>query len=177
MHFSVLVIMEPSCDNIKEQLGSLLEKFDMDAELEFEDMTEDIENEFYESKYIDFETYLKDYGYEYNGDRIGRYVNFDGIYDWYQIGGRFSEILKLKENVKNIESLNDKDLTSLYTNIAYKEDLDLDNIKFDERYYGLIYNDEYYDEYCTNENFTDLITKIVKESPENSIFCTIDMHN
>ena len=72
-------------DETKEQL---LEKF------------EEVKGEY---GYKSFDVYMEHYyGYEKHKMKWGRWTNPDARWDWYQVGGRWTGALKLKESAKGI---------------------------------------------------------------------------
>jgi hypothetical protein len=120
-HFTVLVIN----DNIEEQLEPFYElecsmnqkdmKNDPRAEFVEEMTTEELTEDFLKNRNEDPEYYydtLEDFASEYHGyikDEVeevwGRFTNPNSKWDWYQIGGRWTGMFKIKENPKYPEDI------------------------------------------------------------------------
>jgi len=114
MHFTVLVIG----DNVEEKLEPYYElqctmnQYDMknDSRAEFieeyttEELKKDfikIKNEHPEYYYKNLEEFADDYhGIHQLNNSWGRYTNPKSEWDWYQVGGRWSGIFKVKDNPK-----------------------------------------------------------------------------
>ena len=173
MHSCCLVIYDPE----EMCLDDILDKFDFNPTdkcwLEFEDRTEDIKQEFEESGYVDFEKYIKDYGYVKQDGMVGEYFNVNGQFDWYEVGGRWRSFLKLKENLLNEISV-PENLMGDSNYCAYKEDLDIDKT-FISKPFSLIYDYEWYDQYNT-VNFDEFVMEKVNESDDKYLFVIVDMH-
>jgi hypothetical protein len=115
MHFSVMLIHEYGEESIMAKRC-----FDADendgAETEFQcektldEMKEEYEQDADKKEYPTLESYADSYyGYEMNEDETeyGYYTNCLGMYDWYEVGGRWSNLLP---------AINDKKLKKLYKN-------------------------------------------------------------
>ena len=105
-HFTVMVIGDNPEDQLapyqENNMGTCPEEF-----LEFRDETEYLRKNWdemsaEEKKEYDnsFEKYAEDEGYEKHPERdlYGCYSNPNARWDWYQLGGRWTGFLKLKEN-------------------------------------------------------------------------------
>lgn len=84
-----------------------LEPFEEGKSVEFEDCTDEAVASFIESrsdpdmvrKYSTLDEYCAIYcGYERRGDRWGYMTNPQAKWDWYEMGGRWTGFLKVKEN-------------------------------------------------------------------------------
>jgi len=115
-HFTVLVIG----NDVEEQLEPFYElecsmdqeemRNDSRAEFVEELTTEELKEDFIKNKNDHPERYyetLEDFASEYHGyikdefdDVWGRFTNPNSKWDWYQIGGRWSGMFKIKENPK-----------------------------------------------------------------------------
>lgn len=128
-------------------------------------------NEFGEQVEIpakDFYPTLRDYlkfcdeNYEEDLDEYGYYYNPDGLYDWFEIGGRYSEGIKSKKDGKDYTVLkaSDVDLTEIYTYYFYKE------------------GDESYtcDKKGDTPEIKEAIAKEIKENPDMYLY-VLDLHN
>ena len=133
MHFSVLLIHENYENSImaKRNYDGIEED---GADIEFDcELTEKEAKEKYEKaikedsslleKYLTFESYMEE---EYshldlkNGE-YGTHFNIDGMYDWYEVGGRWKNILPSGKSEKQLK-------------ILVKKALDLKNEKVKEKY-------------------------------------------
>lgn len=126
-HFTVLVIG----DNFEEQLAPYNEQ--NEQYFSFVDKTKEVletwENGSLDNKSIkeyydnNFDEFLKDYfGYTKIDDKYGYHANPNAKWDWYQVGGRWSNFFKLKE---------DKNGEAKYVDVIYKKDIDIDAMKKD----------------------------------------------
>ena len=116
-HFNLLVV---SSDELSEEsLADLLEPFNEQPDsltspyLQLRDcndeVTEGWEKDQYTGDYKDIDEYAEDYhGYKKIDGRYGYLRNPNAKWDWYQVGGRWSGLLKLKE--KPIDPNNPPDL-------------------------------------------------------------------
>lgn len=133
--------------------------------MEFNDMEEECRESYNEDNqgYGSFNEYIQNY-YGYKKDPelgvYGYWENPNAKWDWYQIGGRYSGKLRLKDGN--------------YTNQAVKKDIDFEGIKTDH------VNDflNFYDEFEKNigfvkgEEFLDF-DKIKEEHDDITIACNI----
>ena len=105
------------------------------------------------------------YGYDRNGDRFGNYFNPMAKWDWYEIGGRWSGIIKTKDG----EFVNEayiKDIDFSIDDKLYQECLRYWEVAIDkeplkegekERDFFCMYKPEYYRErYGTKENYAKI---------------------
>jgi hypothetical protein len=143
-HFTVLVIgadfvgqLEPFQEN---NMGDCPEEY-----LEFNDMTDELTQEFAEldeekkAKYPTLESYADDYhGYrahQIDGEtRYGYYENPNARWDWYQVGGRWSGMLKLKpgasgEMGQRSWTNRDETISANFCDSAKKGDIDFESMR------------------------------------------------
>ena len=122
-HYVVAVI---SKKYVGKEVNSLLAKYDEDKREVFKDCTKEVldawktgkteyDSEIDKSKYSSIEEFADSYfGYETIscGDykEYGYYFNPDAKWDWYSIGGRWNELLKLKNSTKGVNFGQVKDL-------------------------------------------------------------------
>ncbi len=83
-------------------------------------------------KYESFESFLKDYhGYVINGELIGYWQNKTAKWDWYQLGGRLTGMLKLKKGAKGKvgePGVSTESSPSGYVDSAKKCDIDFESM-------------------------------------------------
>ena len=103
-HACCLVIL-----NEFEDLPTVMEPYeecpDNDDYLEFEDITDDVLKEYKDyvdegKEEVNFTEFLDRNGYVEQDGRYGYKSNPNGHWDWYEVGGRWSSYLKLKDKVK-----------------------------------------------------------------------------
>lgn len=145
MHYTVLVLRKA---NNNKCLGEILAPYDENLEVEpYIDMTYDIVAELGKEhlsknddiKIIDINQWRKKDFYNYyrneflsgcdtdeNGNILSTY-NPESKYDWYQVGGRFSGLLKIKKDAIYKYSINE-DSEDLYVDKALKGDIDWDSL-------------------------------------------------
>ncbi|OIP87424.1 MAG: hypothetical protein AUK24_09445 [Syntrophaceae bacterium CG2_30_49_12] len=119
MHMATAVV-----HNRGEDIDAILEYYTYDLEwvpdgvVEFTVIGDEekakIENEFKNKKYdkMSFDKFLDiEYNYKVNDDKnIGYYINPYGIYDWYEIGGRFKDsIVTQKGTLKTTAAISEID--------------------------------------------------------------------
>lgn len=84
-------------------------------------------------KYSSFENFAKDYyGYEIDGEKIGYWKNENAKWDWYQLGGRWTGMLKLKKG--SLGKIGKQGLQTSapkpgYVDSALKKDIDFAEMK------------------------------------------------
>lgn len=94
-HFTVLVIG----DNAEEQLIPFEEQTKNEKYLEFKDCTEEVINNYekHKDEYKTLEDFAKEYyGYDSVDGKYGYKRNPNAKWDWYVLGGRWTNTLKLK---------------------------------------------------------------------------------
>ena len=105
-HFTVGVLVDKKGKNLEELLATYQENNMGDCPkeyLEFQNCTDEVLKNFeeYKKEYKDLDTFVKDYyGYEKNGDKYGYWENPNAKWDWYEIGGRWSNMLLTKDGIK-----------------------------------------------------------------------------
>jgi hypothetical protein len=109
-------------------------------------------------KYLNFDDYVENYhGYEKEGDKYGYYSNENAKWDWYQLGGRWTEYFKLKSGAKG--KIGSPGIMTENTEFgtvdqAFKKDIDFDRM-YEENLEKAI---ETYDKF----------EKLLKENPEKA---------
>ncbi|AIY85262.1 hypothetical protein U729_3094 (plasmid) [Clostridium baratii str. Sullivan] len=105
-HFSVGVLLKKGGKELEQLLAPYQENNMGDCPveyLEFEDCTKEVLENYEEHKeeYTDVDTFAKDYyGYKKHEDKYGYWENPNAKWDWYLIGGRWSESLIDKKGKK-----------------------------------------------------------------------------
>jgi hypothetical protein len=103
-HFTVMVIG----DNPEEQLAPYQENNMGDCPeefLEFEDETESLKSDWEsmseedKSGYEDFESFVREDGYDEHEGKFGYWTNKNCKWDWYSLGGRWTGFLRMKPGV------------------------------------------------------------------------------
>lgn len=105
-HFTVAVFHKDGEKTVDELLAPYQENNMCDCPreyLEFNDVEEEYKEEYeskYKNKYNTFEEFMEEhYGYDSRDEKMNRYgywENPNAHWDWYEIGGRWSGLLKLK---------------------------------------------------------------------------------
>lgn len=120
-----------------------------EAKKEFKDFMSNLEN-FVDDldKYVKYKTegyktfFIEEYGSEIDENgKVGYYVNPKGIYDWFQVGGRWSNCLPLKDGTMVDDAPIDL--------------VDIDKIEGDTFYCSISVNDEY-EEIIDKEHIKEL---------------------
>ena len=143
-HFTVMVIGE----NVEEQLAPFQENNDGDCPkeyLEFDDRTDEVLadyealNDEEKAKYPTLEKYVEEYAghpaHEIDGEtRYGCWDNPNSKWDWYQIGGRWSGLLRLKpgaegEMGERSWANRDEKIKPGFCDSALKKDIDFDAMR------------------------------------------------
>lgn len=201
-HFSVLVIGE----NVSEQLEPFWEldlspeemKQDSRAEFQEEFKVEDLEKEFEKfkkelPKHKDEYSNAKEWVVGWSGIYLnkeetayGYYTNPNGHWDWFEIGGRWSGIIKLKHegerDEKILKELGDEERKTC--NSALKKDIvNLHELKT----YALLHNGEWLsrgkmgwfgmsDDKISEEEWDRRLLDYLNKLPDNTKITLVDCH-
>ena len=204
-HFALMVIGE----NHEEQLAPYSEHIETAPRVEGDVSDEEIQRMIYFYKdpknggheYSTFDELYEKHGNSWNENtwekRNGRWVkittyNPDSKWDWYEVGGRWTGLLKLKQGVKPIAESNfssewseeeeNKVLSENRADIARKGDIE--NIS-EIVCFALLKNGKWYERgqmgwgaIVSNENleWSTKFKKLVAELPDDTLITIVDCH-
>lgn len=197
-HFSVLVIgkdvekqLEPfwELDLNKKELAK-----DDRAEFNEEFAVEDLEQEFEKYKeehkeveYLTAEEWVNDWGGNYlNKEKTayGYYSNPNGHWDWHEIGGRWAGSIRLKDEDRDKQILNELEDKGKRVDTALKKDIaNLSELKT----YAMVENSEWIAKGemgwfgCSNDTedenkWEKKILEHLNKLPDNTIITIVDCH-
>lgn len=187
-HACCLVIL-----NEDEELEEVMKPFEESPEdeeyLEFEDYTDDVLKEYQDyvregREEINFAEFLESNGYIEENGRYGYKTNPNGQWDWYEVGGRWSNYLKLKDDIKHPKEIivsNGKPFEGYETHCdsCMKEDFDYEGMKR-QRYENAIKSWEEHEKHPDKDAFWEYgIRKgetkeeYLKRMEKESLFYTI----
>jgi hypothetical protein len=151
-HFTVLVtgteVHEALAPFIEQQEEGYEQYFKFVPDLSHDEMVAEFEkynaNEEHENKYDSVEEYADDYhGYKREGDSWGYVRNPNAKWDWYELGGRWSGMLKLKQGEPGLKggqySRGNINEVIDYADSALKGSIDWDGMRAEERIKALEY--------------------------------------
>lgn len=147
-HFSVIIVNTDGINDIDEQLEPFDESIEV-PEYVVKELPEDEKQSFIDyyvkkegaDASLGFEKLYKKYGESWNGNtwkkRKGVWVetstyNPKSQWDWYEIGGRWAGMLKLKENCtgeKGSLGLGTKDVEAGYCSQTLKKNIDIEGMR------------------------------------------------
>lgn len=147
----------------------------------------------YATKYFSTHYILtKMYGFNYIDGKYYKAYNPNALYDWYQIGGRFDNLLLVKSSDMSkciMEARINPSINWTFMGIninnedykfalaARKKDIDLDTMKQIRKTYinvkGIFTDNGYYE---IDDDTNDLLNQYIDSINENDVLVTIDIH-
>lgn len=194
-HATVLVILKED-ENLEDVLAPYDENLEDLERLEFEDRTEALREEYEkeDKKDISFEQFAcEKRGYVRKDDKYGYFYNPEGYWDYWGIGGRWSNYLKLKEHVKNKDRvfLDDpkENNPPTHCNECLREDFDYEGQKQEEGkdhlFFAVIKDGEWHQQAllgwfgCTSDeidNWPEEEARLLSEADPKDTVVLVDYH-